>query len=307
MTQVWLRLGSELPNGEAASLAQCFPGVAFSAVEAPETEVVFTNGSFSDELVERLPALRWIHTTRGGGTGYLTPLVRERGIAVTCSRGVHAIPLAEFTEACILAFAKRLPTLWANQRAHRWDESPQPETLVGKIALFLGLGAVNGLAAERLHEHGMIVRAIRHNLNDVPAFAERVYGWDQLPAILPEADAVIVGLPSDERFRGRLGEAELRMMKPTSVLINLVSRGVTPDDVLARALREGWIGGAACNAFDRTPAAETLWDAPNMLIIPNIASGDRERWKKLKDVFMHNLQRYLVGDVLANVAALGES
>ena len=44
-----------------------------------------------------------------------------------------------------------------------------------------------------------------------------------------------------------------------------------------------------------------------MLIIPNIASGDRERWKKLKDVFMHNLQRYLDGDVLANVAALGES
>ena len=302
--QVWVRLGRGLPDGELDVLGERFPGVRFTAGEAPpdDVDVVFTNQLLPDETTERLRALKWIHTTFGGGAAFRTPLVDDRGIAVTSSRGVQAEPLTEYTEACVLAFAKRFPTLWRNQQERRWDETLALDSPVGQVAGLLGLGAMGSLVARRLHDRGMRVRAIRRNVADVPPYVERVTGWEGLPALLAEADFLIVALPG-ESLRGRIGAAELRAMKPTSYLINLVTREITPDAALARALHEGWIAGAACNVFEQNPlpADSPLWAAPNLIISPNVAHGDPRRWLKLKDVFTENLRRYLNGERLLNV------
>jgi phosphoglycerate dehydrogenase-like enzyme len=73
--------------------------------------------------------------------------------------------------------------------------------------------------------------------------------------------------------------------------------------VLLRALQEGWIAGAACNVFavNPLPSDSGLWDAPNLIISPNVAQGDPQRWQKLKNVFTDNLERYLPGQPMANV------
>lgn len=305
--KVWVRLGRELPEGEIDALAARFPGVGFTAKNEPsdggDVEVVFTNALLPDAITQALHGLKWIHTTFGGGAVNRTPLVMARGIIVTSSRGVQAVPLAEFTEACVLALAKKFHTLWQNKLHCRWDETLAVDTLDGRVAGLLGLGAVGNLVAQRLHDRGLRVLAIRRNLGEVPSYVASVSGWDHLPEMLAEADFLIVGLPTSERFRGKLGEAELRAMKPTSHVINLVTRGIIPDAVLARALREGWIAGAVCNVFENNPlpADSPLWSAPNLIISPNIAHGDRQRWRKLKEIFTDNLQRYLDGGTLVNV------
>lgn len=303
---VWLKLESELPEGEAEDLARRFPGVRFT-VEEPgadfPVDAVFTDRRLPDEVTAGLASLKWIHTTYGGGTAYRTPLVVARGIMVTSSRGVQAAPLAEFTEACVLALAKKLPTLIGRQRERRWDERLPLGTLPGQVAVLLGLGAVGSLVAERLHGHGMKVRAIRRNLDDVPPYVESVSGWDRLPGLLAEADFLVIGLPPTEELRGRLGEAQLRAMKPAGHIVNLVTRGIIPDAALDKALREGWIAGAACNAFETNPlpADSPLWDAPNLIISPNVSHSDPGRWRKLKAVFTENLERYLRGGDMINV------
>jgi phosphoglycerate dehydrogenase-like enzyme len=305
---VWLRLGRELPDGEAAALSQRFPHVSFTTGEtlpadSRHIDVLFTNGLLPDDVAARLNALKWIHTTFGGGMSFRTPSVVERGITVTSSRGVQAVPLAEFTEACVLALAKKFPTLWQYKQERRWDETLRLDTLAGQAAGLLGLGVVNALVAQRLHDRGLRVHAIRRNLDNVPSYVDSVSGWDQLPKLLAEVDFLIVALPASERFYGKLGEAELRAMKPTSHIINLVTRGIIPDAVLLRALSDGWIAGAACNVFETNPlpAESPLWSVPNLIISPNIAQGDRQRWRKLRDVFTENLQRYLNGGALMNI------
>jgi phosphoglycerate dehydrogenase-like enzyme len=92
-------------------------------------------------------------------------------------------------------------------------------------------------------------------------------------------------------------------MKPTSYLINLVTRGIVEDAVLLRALREGWIAGAACNVFETNPLPEDseLWDAPNLIISPSVAQTDPQRWQKLKKVFTDNLDRHLQGAAMENI------
>lgn len=304
---IWLRLGSELPDGEVEALSQQFPGATFTAKVEPQDyptiDAVFTNSRLADEIASQLTSLKWIQTTYGGGASYLTPSVLARKIPVTSSRGVQAHPLSEYTEACVLAFAKKLPTLFQRKQEHRWDEDISLDTLTGKTVGLLGLGAMNSAVAQRLHKQGMRVRAIRRNLNDVPSYVEHVYGMDRLADVLAESDFLIIGLPPFEGSRNLIGEQQLRSMKKTSFIVNLVTRAIIDDAVLAKALQEGWIAGAACNVFGANPLPKesALWDAPNLIISPNIASTDPQRWLKLRQVFTDNLGRHLKGSPLANV------
>jgi phosphoglycerate dehydrogenase-like enzyme len=304
---VWLRLGKDLPQGEVDVLRGQSPEVKFSVDAQPadysSITAVFTNSRLPDELAAQLPALKWVHTTYGGGLSYLTPSVVARGIAVTSSRGVQAEALSEFTEACVLAFAKKFLTLARLKQERSWDETVRPDTLAGKVAGLLGLGAVGSAVAQRLHKQGMSVRAIRRNIHDVPSYVDSVHAMDRLPDLLRECDFLIIGLPANEALRGLIGERELQSMKKTSYLINLVTRDVVDDMALLRALQNGWIAGAACNVFEGgpLPPESPLWDAPNLIVSPNVAQGDPQRWKKLKTVFSDNLARYLSGQPMVNL------
>ena len=310
---VWLRLNRDLPAGEAEALHQLFPTVRFSGEVAPADypaiDVVFTNSRLPDDVTAQLPALKWIHTSYGGGLSYLTPSVVARGIAVTCSRGVQAHALSEFTEACVLALTKKLPMMGQRKQEHRWDETIAPDTLSGKVAGLLGLGAVGSAVAQRLHKHDMIVRAIRRNLHDVPPYVESVSAMVRLLDIMADCDFLIIGLPGGEAFRNLIGERELQTMKPTSYLINLVTRDIVNDDALLKALRNGWIAGAACNVFGANPlpADSGLWDAPNLIISPNVASSDPQRWQKLRTVFTSNLTQHLQGKPMVNIVTAASS
>ncbi len=104
-------------------------------------------------------------------------------------------------------------------------------------------------------------------------------------------------------IKGLIGEPQFRTMKRTSFVINLVTRGIIADAVLARALREGWIAGAACNVFETTPLPDDseLWSEPNLILSPGIAQTDPQRWRKLRKVFTNNLARHLEGAPLENV------
>ncbi|HEY4134161.1 MAG TPA: D-2-hydroxyacid dehydrogenase [Alphaproteobacteria bacterium] len=304
---VWLRLGKELPAGEVDALRGQFPQARFSVDLEPKdygtVDAVYTNARLPEDVESQLTSLKWIQTTYGGGASYLTPAVAARGVTVTCSRGVQAHPLSEYAEACVLALAKKMPALFRFQQERRWDESFHLDTLTGKTVGLLGLGAMNSAVAQRLHRQGMRVRAIRRNVNEVPPYVERVVGMNKLPEILADSDFLIIGLPPFEGSQGLIGEAALRSMKKTSFIVNLVTRGIIEDAALNDALRNGWIAGAACNVFGTNPLPKDspLWDAPNLIISPNVAQTDPQRWQKLRQMFIDNLGRRLQGAAMHNV------
>lgn len=304
---VWLRVGSELPQDGIATFSAEFPGLKFSADVKPEdystVDVVFTNSRLNDDIASKLTSLKWIQTTYGGGASYLTPSVVARKIPVTCSRGVQAQPLSEFTEACVLALAKRLPLLGQMKQERRWDDSLELDGLPGKTAGLLGFGAVGSAVAQRLHKQGMRIHAIRRNISDKPSYVEKMSTMDALPQVLAESDVIVIGLPPLDGQRGLINEQALRSMKKTAFIVNLVTRQIIDDEALATALEQGWIAGAALNVFGTTPLPENsrLWNAPNLIVSPNVASTDPQRWVKLRKVFTDNLGRYLKKEPLANL------
>src|SRR5438105_4070894 len=67
----------------------------------------------------------------------------------------------------------------------------------------------------------------------------------QLPAILRDADALVLACPQTPDTEGLIGRGELRAMKRGAVLVNISRGAVVDEPALVEALRDGALGGAA--------------------------------------------------------------
>ena len=85
-------------------------------------------------------------------------------------------------------------------------------------------------------------------------------------------------LPLTEKTAGMLDRAALARMKPDAVPVNTSRGGVVDEAALAHALREGRLGGAALDVFEREPlpAASPLTGCPRLLLTPHIAGVTRD-------------------------------
>lgn len=256
--------------------------------------------SFPGRLFAAAP-IEWLHTLSAGVEGLLVPEVVNSQVIITNSRGIHATPMCEHVFALILSFARSLPQLYRHQQARVWQRLPVDEVR-GKTLGLIGLGAIGGELARVAAAFGMKVLAVRRSPAPV-AGVDLVLGPRQLDRLLEEADYVVIALPLTPETHSLIGERELRLMKPTAVLIN-VSRGEIVDEpALIRALREGWIAGAGLDVFrtEPLPAGSELYDLENVIITPHLAGSTPHYYRRAMELFGENLRRYLAGAPLLNV------
>ncbi len=300
---VWLRV--TLPQDEPAALRSEFPDVEFAEGEEldpgqlRQVEMLFTNVPATDELVERMPELRWLHTTRTAPERYLVPSVVRRSIRVTTSRGIHGSPFAEYALSCIFALAKRLPLVVAAQLETRWEKDIRTDTVQGKTVGIVGLGAIGSATAQMAKSLGMRVVATKRRVDEMPSFVDELWPAGELPQLLAQSDFVVMCIPAGESTEEMVGERELRSMRQSSFLISLTGGIKSLDEAaLVRAVREGWIAGAAVNvgSGERLPAESELWGLPNVIISPGLAADDPAKWQKQRAAFVDNLKRFLQED-----------
>ena len=136
-----------------------------------------------------------------------------------------------------------------------------------------------------------------------PEFVDQLGGPEYLPALLSQSDFVVLCLASIPSTENIIGEAELRVMKKSSYLINLTGGNAIEERLLVQALKEGWIAGAALDAFPRQPLSEDseLWRLPNVIISARIGGVPTQKWPQLLPIFIDNLKHFLAGEPLRNV------
>ncbi len=147
----------------------------------------------------------------------------------------------------------------------------------GTVLGLLGFGHIPRLVAPKAKSFGMTVIAYDPYLSEEHAkrLGIEIVGLDDL---LQRADFVTVHVPLTPQTRGLIGAAQLRRMKPTAYLINTARGAFIDETALCQALQEGWIAGAALDAFvtEPLPADHPLRRAPNVLLTPHQASFARE-------------------------------
>ncbi|MCS7173578.1 MAG: D-2-hydroxyacid dehydrogenase [Armatimonadetes bacterium] len=266
---------------------------------AAEAEV-WVGWDLPEEALERADRLRWVHST-AAGVENLLPKLAGRGLLLTNSRGIHAIPMAEHVLGCLLVFARNLHLAFRHQLHRRWQPEPGGE-LWGATVGILGLGAIGQEVARRCRAFGARIVGLRRVPAPVPG-VEEVYGPEGLETVLRVSDYVVLALPLTPQTRGLLGARELGWMRPGAVLVN-VGRGALVDErALVEALRAGRLRGAALDVFETEPLPpdHPLWDLPNVLITPHISGNSPRYMDRAIPLFCENLRRYLRGEGLRNV------
>jgi phosphoglycerate dehydrogenase-like enzyme len=270
-----------------------------------ETEVVLTNPVVPHDLLARAPRLRWLQLTSAGVDRLLdSPIVRSH-LKVTTASGIHAVPISEFVIGAIIAFAKGFPRAVRAQLERRW--SPYwPDELEGKTAGVIGVGAIGSRVALIARALEMRVLAVRRSVSsrqkgDGPY--DEVLPPSDLPYVLGESDYVVIAVPLTPETRHMIGERELRSMRPGAVLVNIARGAVVDEAALVRALKEGWIAGAALDVFEQEPLPpeSELWGLENVLLTPHVSGGTPRYMERAVELFCDNLRRYLDGRPLRNL------
>lgn len=275
---------------------------------AHRAELLVVSHELSPRLPElvRLPALHVVQTL-SAGVDWLLPLVPD-GLRVCNASGVHDGPVSEWVAAVVLAMERRLRAFWELQREGRWDEDVNSATatgpsavgriddLEGKLVLVLGHGSIGRALEARLRPFGVrVVGVARHARPGVRTL-------DELPALLPLADVVVLLLPLTPESEGLVDERFLARMQDGALLVNAARGAIVDTEALERELRAGRLR-AALDVTDPEPLppGHSLWTAPNVLVTPHVA-GSTTRWLERAYRFVGDqLRRYAAGEPLANV------
>ena len=222
-------------------------------------------------------------------------------MVITSSKGSGGIPMAESAMMLMLMLVKNARHYLKAQEAHHWEGRSNRE-LTGATVGVIGLGHSGADLARKCKAFHTRVLGLRRSGAPCPDVDE-MFGRDRLHEFLVQCDFVVVTTPRTADTAGMLGEAELKAMKPTAYLVVTSRGGVTEDAALLRALREGWIAGAALDAHTEEPLSpdSPFWDAPNTIVTPHAAAGGQHGVERAAEAFLDNLGRYRRGEGLRNV------
>jgi len=215
---------------------------------------------------------------------------------LTCSRGIHGIPMSEYALGAMLHFTKRFDQYIAQSRERRWQRSWLDE-LDGRTVMILGLGHIGGCIAERARAFGMRVLGVQRRPRPHPA-ADAVLGLDTFHDHLGEVDFLVVTVPRTHATLGMIDDTVMRKLKAGAVIVNLSRGGIVCETALCAALDAGHLRGAALDVFDTQPlpANSPLWDRPDVLLTPHVSGTSPRYLERALDVFLDNARRLHDGE-----------
>jgi phosphoglycerate dehydrogenase-like enzyme len=248
------------------------------------------NRTVSEQL-QRLTELE-VFQTASAGTDWIEPLL-PAGATLCNARGARDAPVAEWVLGALLGVSTRL---LERSGAQGWDRL-ELDDLSAWTVLIVGMGSI-GRAVERyLTPIGTTVVGVASRARD------DLHGVEELPQLLPHADAVLVLAPLSDQTRGLIGGAELDAMRDGALLINAARGPVVDTDALLRELSSGRLR-AVLDVTDPEPLPEShpLWSAVGLLsITPHIAGASPAGHRAANQLAADQLGRWLRGERLDNV------
>jgi len=231
--------------------------------------------------------------TLTAGVDHIRSVLPE-GVVLCNGRGIHDTSTAELALTLILASLRGIPEFVRAQDTGRWRPERRA-ALADKRVLIVGYGQIGAaIEARVLPFEAEVVRVARRA-------RPGVHPIEELPSLVPDADVVVLIVPSTEATRHLVDAAFLDRMRTGALLVNVARGSVVDHDALATALHQGRVR-AALDVTDPEPLPDghPLWSAPHLLITPHVGGASSAMWPRAYRVVREQLERYAAGDELAN-------
>ncbi|MET9110822.1 2-hydroxyacid dehydrogenase [Streptomyces zhihengii] len=311
-SDVWLPIAADaidgLPPTSASGLVYRFwdggPDFPADPARCVFYTVPYMRGA--EVAVRPLGAMRSVRVvqTLSAGTDHVQSGLAglPAGVRLCNAKGVHEASTAELTLALVLASLRGIPSFVEGQRAEEWRSGFYP-ALADKSVLIVGYGSIGAAIEDRLapFECARVARVARSarttERGEVRALAD-------LPALLPDADVVILSTPLTAATKGLAGAGFLARMKDGALLVN-VARGPVVDTKALLAEVESGRLRAALDVTDPEPlpAGHPLWHAPGVLISPHVGGSTSAFMPRATRLIADQVTRFAAGEELRNVVA----
>jgi len=317
---------------EALARLRAEPGVTVDCLEKPaetrpqavdparlaDVEALFC--TFPPSNLADARALRCIQTASTGYTQLFGLDLPGRGIRATNARGCFDVPIAEWNVAMMVNLLRDLRQMVRNQDASVWDRSARfQRELRGLTVGLWGYGGIGRETARLAKALGLKVHVLtrdgrtgpRGEIYAVPGtgdadgtLPDRVFAGREAAAFLGGLDFLILALPLTKATEGLIGDRELQALPRHAFVLNPARGPIIREESLLRALREGWIAGAALDTHYKypMPPEHPLWKFPNVLFTPHISGSSLSPrfGERLWDIFIQNVGRFRRSEPLLN-------
>jgi len=245
----------------------------------------------------------WVHSRSAGLDSVLFPELVSSNVPMSNGSGVFSQSLGEFSLAAILYFAKDFRRMLRNQMAGVWEQFDVEEIDTQTVGI-VGYGDIGRAVAKRVRPMGMTVLALkRHPPEDADPLVDQFYKTEDLLAMLPRCDYVVVCLPLTTETHHMMSDAEFAAMKPSAVIVNVGRGPVIDQAAMVRVLTEKRIKGAGLDVFEHEPlpAGDPMYGLENVLLSPHTADHTKDWLNQAMRFFMEQYGRFTNGVPLENV------
>lgn len=261
-----------------------------------------------EDAARRMTGLKLVQALAAGPDNVVAAGFPE-DVPICSGVGLHDDTVAEHALALTLALVRFLPLAIERQRERRWDhylggavaergDDGRIVSLTGAKVTIWGFGSIASALAPLLKALGAEVTGVARSAGERHGFP--VVTDDDLDGVLAGTDLLIMILPSGEATAKALDADRLAALKEGALLVN-VGRGTTVDEeALLDSLRSGRLAAAALDvtAVEPLPESSPLWEQPNVLITPHIAS---DRPRGAAEFLEQQLRALSSGEQLRNV------
>lgn len=249
ITTPWLDSGcrAELALRAAGFAVEYAPSLATAPGAHTFDAMIAGTEPVDADAIARAERLRIIVRTGVGYDNVDLAQAHAQGVAVCTTPGANRMSVAELVLGMIFDCARDISGNVASVRKGEWDRGSGTE-IAGSVLGVVGLGSIGKAVASLARAVGMTVVATDPNRDDS-------LGIEYLPleSLLREADFVTLHVALTPETQHLINARTLRLMKPTSYLINTSRGGVVDEQALAEAVHSGVIAGAALDVLTREP------------------------------------------------------
>jgi glycerate dehydrogenase len=274
-----------------------------TAVErSKNTEAILTSKViFNREVIEQLPALKYIGVLATGYNVIDTEATKQAGITVTNIPAYSTESVAQMVFSHILHFVQNISVHsesvkrgdWAKSIHFSYHLTPQLE-LAGKTLGIIGFGQIGETVAKIGLAFGMKIIYNNRSKKRTSLKASQV----DLDTLLMKSDFISVNCPLTEDNKEFINNLAINKMKAGAFLINTGRGQLINEKDLADALNEGRIAGAGLDVLSSEPPKpdNPLIHAKNCWITPHIAWATFEARKRLINIATENLKAFIEGN-----------
>lgn len=258
------------------------------------------------ELLEKTPNVKLIQKTGSGTDNIDLKAAADLGIKVATTIGANTASVVEMTIGLIISLYRKLNLLDRLTKSGEWkmwEYRPTMFEMNGKTHGVLGIGHIGKKVAELSQAFGTSV--IYHDVNRLSEEEERARSltYVSFEELLSQSDIISLHIPLMPSTENLISEKELKLLKPSAVLINVARGKIINEQALAFALKRNQLLGAAIDtwAYEPIEADNPLLKLDNVLATPHVAGGTRDALEKVLYLSFENIRRVEEGKVPNNM------